>query len=185
MRLLSSLGLVAFLSNPLVAAGESDHQNEFLVAENGQAKCVIATPPGKYKQLAEEMAAILERITGATFQVTSEEVASPSIRLAGLGDLPEGQQVHGLEKYGDEGFCIKSRSKSLLLAGNSDIAVQHAVYTWLESIGCRWYFADPAWTVIPEQRQLKTSADRMERPSLDFRRLWYGWGARTPILLKN
>jgi len=59
------------------------------------------------------------------------------------------------------------------------------VFVFLESVGCRWYFPDPVWTVIPHKPSLSARVNRMEQPSYVFRRIWYGWDARTPKLQED
>jgi len=89
-------------------------------------------------------------------------------RQAGL-DLPK-------TSVSKEGFRILTRGKQLLIAGESPIAVQHAVYRLLQKFfGCGWYMDLKIGIVVPEQKTVSLPAtDLSEAPSFIFRSVWGG-----------
>jgi len=83
---------------------------------------------------------------------------------------------------GPEGFTVQSEPERLTLRANTELGLQHAVYAFLEHIGCRWYFPDPVWTVVPKHPSLAVTVNLRATPAFGYRRIWYGWGHRTKKL---
>ncbi|WP_347242876.1 DUF4838 domain-containing protein [Thermogutta sp.] len=100
-------------------------------------------------------------------------------------DFPEEAKAAGLSTLGPEGVAVWTDKGRLWLLGNSPIAVSHAVSIFLEELGFRWYFPDPAWTVTPRLRDVAVQIRKVEQPGFAWRRIWYGWGARTPQLQRD
>lgn len=98
-----------------------------------------------------ELTNSLAQITGETFDVVKED--APEGILLARADAP-GLALPGLQalKSKDpEAFLIQSDgTRKLYLVGNSDLGIQHAVYTYLDMIGCRWFLAGDNWTIIPK-----------------------------------
>ncbi|HXK44807.1 MAG TPA: alpha-glucuronidase family glycosyl hydrolase, partial [bacterium] len=112
---------------------------------------------GKY---AEELGKWLKEMTGAEFKLYPEEEiknVTGAIIVGTSEDFPEKSQAEKLSDHGIEGFLIKSEKDRLWIIGNSELAVQHAIYSFLETTGCRWYFPDPVWYVIPQKKEIKIS----------------------------
>jgi len=147
----------------------------FVITENGQARCRIVIEGQKTaarEALAKELQHWLREVTGANIPI-GESPAGP------MGEIA---LRTGAASLGPEGFAIRSRPGRLLLLANTDLGLQHAVYALLEHIGCRWYFPDPVWTVVPRQPSLSVAVDLRQSPAFGYRRIWYGWGPRTPKL---
>lgn len=49
---------------------------------------------------------------------------------------------------GKEAFAIRTDENRVLLVGATDLAASHAVYRFLDELGCRWFFPDATgdWT---------------------------------------
>jgi len=140
---------------------------------------------GKY---AEELGKWLKEMTGAEFKLYPEEEiknVTGAIIVGTSEDFPEKSQAEKLSDHGIEGFLIKSEKDRLWIIGNSELAVQHAIYSFLETTGCRWYFPDPVWYVIPQKKEIKISIDTKEKPSFAWRNIWYEYGPRTPKLKQD
>ena len=140
---------------------------------------------GKY---AEELGKWLKEMTGAEFKLYPEEEiknVTGAIIVGTSEDFPEKSQAEKLSDHGIEGFLIKSEKDRLWIIGNSELAVQHAIYSFLETTGCRWYFPDPVWHVIPQKKEIKISIDTKEKPSFAWRNIWYEYGPRTPKLKQD
>ncbi len=146
---------------------------------------VVDSASDKVIECANELAEYLGRIAKTGFNVIKVENISGVKNAIAVGtskDFPEKSKQEKVELLGEEGFIIKSEKDILWLIGNSEIAMQHSIYSFLESIGCRWYFPDPVWYVIPEKKEIKVSIDLREKPSFDWRNIWYEYGPRTPKL---
>lgn len=159
----------------------------FTIALQGKPRCVIAltenAPPEVKSTIAAELGQILQQIyRGESIPVRSLPVEQPAIVLGTADDFPERAKQQRLAELGPEGYIIRSESNRLWLLANTTLGLQHAVYGLLHEIGCRWYFADPAWTVIPHKPTLRVNLNRREQPAFKDRVIWYTWGAPTQTL---
>ena len=81
------------------------------------------------------------------------------------------------DKLGPEGYHIRSDGKTAGLTGSSALGAQHAVYAFLERLGCRWFFPGEAWESAPRLGQLEFPVfEETDQPDYQLRRIWYGWG---------
>ncbi len=86
-----------------------------------------------------------------------------------------------VSKLGGEGFILRSDGTNLLLIANQTSGVQHAVTTFLQSLGCRWFFPGKTWEVVPRQRTITGAWNQRSRPDFPVqRKIWYGYGAYPP-----
>ena len=123
------------------------------LASGGATRCVIVTQPGATpaeRYAAEELAAALKQITGATF-VTQELTAEPPELAIVIGPGPiaasEFPEVN-LGQFGIEEYAIHTTGKRLLLAGGRPRGTLYAVYRFLQDqLGVRWY--TPWFTQFP------------------------------------
>ena len=84
--------------------------------------------------------------------------------------------IDKLSKVGDEGVWIKGFTGTVFIIGNSDLAVKHGTYIYLENLGYRWFFPHPAWRIIPEIKNYATAFEYLGEPSFKNRRIWYAYG---------
>jgi uncharacterized protein DUF4838 len=54
------------------------------------------------------------------------------------------------KQYGTEGIYIKSDKSSIIIAGNSALALQEAVFMYLEHLGFRYFMPGEEWHIIPQ-----------------------------------
>lgn len=164
------------------------HSAEFAVIEKGKPCSIVfkSQSEEKVKKYAEELGGFLKQITQADFKVYPFEDlkgVKNSIILGLAEDFSDRFKFD--EKAGiveKEAFYIRSEKDYLWIVGNTEMALQHGIYSFLERIGCRWYFPDPVWYVIPQKSEIKISIDVKERPSFAWRNIWYEFGPRTPKL---
>jgi len=146
----------------------------FVLAADGRARCCIVIEGERSaarEALAKELQFWLREITGATIPLGETQGVNGAIVLAA-----------GHTALGPEGFAVRSGRRRLSLVANTDLGLQHAVYALLEHVGCRWFFPDPVWTVVPKEPNLAVSVDLRASPAFGYRRIWYGWGPRTKKL---
>lgn len=93
--------------------------------------------------------------------------ASPAVRM---------KYAPALKKLGPEAVVIKNSGKGIVIAGNTQLAVQHGMFIYLEKLGYRFYFPHPDWHIIPAAPVLFQKIDYIGSPSFDHRRIWYGYG---------
>lgn len=131
------------------------------------------------KLVADELANYLGRITGAKFEVKTGDGTS-GIVLGTLAEFPNPELNQSLvirNTYdGREAFVIRTEAKRLLLIGATELAVPHAAFFFLEAIGCRWFFPNKTWEVVPSVKSLNVNIEETDRPRILARRIWYGYG---------
>ncbi|MEI9806751.1 MAG: DUF4838 domain-containing protein [Bacteroidota bacterium] len=81
---------------------------------------------------------------------------------------------------GTEGFSVMANGQTVQVLGNSDLAVGHGLFTWLESLGYRYYFAHPDWYIVPDKFDLYRKFSILSKPSLYHRKIFYGYGTGSP-----
>jgi hypothetical protein len=119
-----------------------------LLAEKGKALLPVVVSakasPGT-RAVAAELAAYLQRITGAVFTVQTGE-STRGIVVGTLAEFPNATlrkpfEIQGFD--GREAYAIRTDAKRLRLLGATDLGVSHAAFRFLETLGCRWFFPAP------------------------------------------
>lgn len=182
-------GLVALMA--LGTLGTAIAQSQpFTIAVQGKPRCVIAVAEGAPSEvksvIAAELAQVLQQVTRTeALPVVNLPVRQPAIVLALAGDFPQMAKQQRLAELGPEGYIIHTEPNRLWLLANTVLGLRHAVSGLLYEIGCRWYFADPVWTVIPHKPTLRVNLNLREKPAFKDRVIWYEWGANTPVLREH
>jgi len=113
------------------------------ISQDGKAKAVIviasdATEPEQHA--AKDLAAFLGQITGATFELASQEKPDASCIFVGPGAAKQADKQFSTDGLGAEGIVIRTVGEDLILAGGRPRGTLYAVYTFLEDqLGCRWW----------------------------------------------
>lgn len=163
----------------------NDSASKFTVtlAENNAARMPIVISPQAsptVKAVAQELAAYLGRISGATFAVEEGNGAS-GIVLGNIKEFPNAELNEALRIKnsidGKEAYAIRTGEKRLLLLGATDLGTSHAAYRLLRELGCRWFFPDPAWEVVPSTPLLQFGRDITDRPAMLSRVIWFEAGS--------
>lgn len=142
---------------------------------------IHVAPPGNpaLEESARELGGYLKRVTGAEFAVSAEPPKGEGILLALAKEAPglaENDRAR-LASLGLEGYLLAAGNGRVVVAGNSELAVQHGVFDLLESVGCRWLVPGERWTVVPSLPTLTLKdGQRFEAPSFASRRIWYAYG---------
>ena len=162
----------------------------FVVSEQGREQCAIVVGEGASEErlaLAKDLQRWLREMTGATVPILGEAKATGTRHIV-LGTAAQRRtqaKRERLAELGPEGFVVRSAGRRLWLLANTELGLQHAVYAFLEHLGCRWLFPDPVWTVVPRKPDLTADVQIRAKPAFDFRRIWYGWGHRTKKLRED
>lgn len=120
---------------------------------------------------AQELQGYLLQISGAFMPMANEnERTYKKLILVGKNAaklmLPEStfDQLH------HDDFFIKVIGYRLILAGNSPRATLYSIYSFLESLGCRWFAPGVIGEVIPRLPGIVlTNINHVERPSIKYR----------------
>src|SRR6185503_14865597 len=86
-----------------------------------------------------------------------------------------------LLKAGVEGYSVDANEQTVRIMGNSNMAVGHGVFSYLESLGYRYYFANPDWHIVPSRPDLFRKWNTVSSPSFYHRRIWYGYGTGSKV----
>ena len=166
-KIFTSLAVISTMA--LAAMGQERETPVVLVKDGGALVPIVR---GTVAEPVNELKVYLDRISGADFQIVE-----PSSGLAGLyvglsSDFPD---LNENDVISAEGFRIRTDRHSVYLLGVDPRGVQHAVSTFLQRLGCRWFFPGQAWEVIPAQPTIAGSWNETQVPSFPTkRRIWYG-----------
>jgi len=131
------------------------------------------------RQVATELADYLGRISGAVFEVKCGD-GSAGIVLGTIKEFPTDSLTETLAIHnnydGREAYAIRTEPARVLLIGATDLGVSHAAFSFLERLGCRWFFPAKEWEVVPVKGTLTASVAETSRPAVLARRIWYAWG---------
>lgn len=161
----------------LLAAGVAAADTVTL-ARGGKAALPIVF--GQHEAPAAEVKMYLERITGAEFALKQSPHDGPAIFVGTIDEFPAAK-VADAAQLDPQGCVLLTTVDSVYLLGREALGVQHAATTFLERLGCRWFFPGQTWEVVPKQRDLEIALDERSSPSFPTqRRIWYGFGAFKP-----
>lgn len=77
---------------------------------------------------------------------------------------------------GREAFAIRTQPDRLLLIAATDRGVGHVAFRFLEALGCRWFFPNSHWEIVPSQPGLSFGMDITDRPSIASRSIFFSDG---------
>jgi len=148
-RLLQLVALIASCaSTPAVYAA--------MIASNGVSQCAIVVPSGSIeseKFAAEELAAYLEKVTGARPEIREEPTESTNIHVGRSAYAVSLLTDCDLDALGSDGIVIRTVGTDLVITGGRPRGVRNAVYVFLEdALGCRWWTPDAE--LVPSQPTL-------------------------------
>ena len=129
------------------------------LVSDGAPQAVITLPDSPSD--AESFAAgrlrhYVGRISGADLEIVSETQAPSGVKVF-VGRTKAGAAVRAsleAQHPPDESSVVKVTSDAVFLVGIDDPGTVHAVYFFLESLGCRWYLPAEWGTVVPKSRDI-------------------------------
>jgi hypothetical protein len=124
----------------------------------------------------QDLAAVLQRITGAKVDIVSGPPDAGDARIPILiGELAAQKFGEPQKNYPyQQGLRIVVNDQGIGLAGESDLATSYAIYTLLDQLGCRWFMPGELGEVLPSTKTLAIShQDLRTGPSTIFRSIWY------------
>lgn len=152
-----------------------------LVASEGQAKFKVVVSPtatDTVKKHVADLAAMLEKISGAKFEIVAGD-GQDGIAVGTAADFPQAPVNGRLDSQdvmrGDE-YIIKTHAKGIWLVGATDVAAGHAVWDFIYRMGYRQYFPGKTWEIIPTRKKIEVSLDVFSSPSYITRDIWYQFG---------
>lgn len=171
-----------FVLLALLIAGTAPAE-EYTLATGGQAAeggiQISAQASERTRAAAADLAATLKRICGSAFAVKPGDGGS-GIVIGTAREFPTLTQDPRLTDPAPtarENYLLRSTPERLVLLGNTERGVEHAVADLLHRLGVRQYFPGPHWEVMPALPDLTVDVNSFQSPSYHARTLWYGYGA--------
>ena len=129
------------------------------------------------KLAAQELQSILEKISGAKLPIATAD-AKPRGTLILLGAEQARAQGLGaqIDKLDKDGLICTVKGENLILTGQRARGALYAVYTFLESLGCRWTMPGPAGELYPTLKTVETKINVTQNPSHSQRYWWCTYG---------
>ena len=128
------------------------------LAENGVAHFPVVVATGattRVRAAADDLAGLLQRITGAPFAVQVATNAVRGIQVGAAGDftnLPPDFVFAPDHPLRREEYRIRTHAQGVWVIGATEQAASHAVWGLLDGLGYRLFFLTDTWEVVPEIR---------------------------------
>lgn len=199
MRPLMSFGCLLLWMGSAVRSASAD----VTIVEKGQARSAIFVPARvwddatknpepaavwksiqtedqrrRLRESVRDFVAIVERLSGAKLEVVVGPPAAGETRGAILiGELAKSPYSGGPDTYPyQQGFRLHAdgATRTLSVAGQSDLATSYAIYTLLDQLGCRWFMPSELGEVLPKSPTVAIAEqDLTTGPATIYRGLWY------------
>jgi len=146
------------------------------IARDGQALMPVVVGPQadeQTQQAAEDLAQMLTRITGATFEVTTGD-GRGGLAVGTLADFPALNLDTVLDATGlaaREQYLIRTHGDGVYIIGQEPLGAEHGVWDFLHRIGFRQFFPTETWEVAPSIASLTVDLDVLEQPDWYTRKL--------------
>ncbi|GMV92835.1 MAG: hypothetical protein AMXMBFR82_26130 [Candidatus Hydrogenedentota bacterium] len=122
----------------------------------------------------DDFIATIARISGAKIPAEPGDGLTPL--YVGEADHFESLEFD-VPKLDPESFVIHVAPDAIHLIGGSPLGTQHALYTVLRDLGCRWIMPGAIGECIPESKDLVLPVQHMvDEPDFLFRDIWYAYG---------
>lgn len=166
-RLFCTISIMLIVVSPALAT-------PFPIAVKGNLLPHLVVDPGLAPEVAADLSRVLEHGSGGAFaQVAPAD--SPAIVVGPKSFAAFGGRYDQLE--GPDTVQIAVVGNQLHLVGSTAEAAGHAVYTFLDDLGCRWFMPGSIGEVLPVDANLTwTGKERVEKPSFYLRELWWAYG---------
>jgi hypothetical protein len=137
-----------------------------------------------YDQSVEDLREYLQKATGSVFTTgnfsgsTNQEgiyliLYGPSVPLAAT-------DAKKLMTGGIEDFIIVGTAEKLLIIASHPTGLSRGIYSYLDQLGCKWYFPGDVWTHIPVLKNIEIRQKKYVTPSFALRD-FFGTGGLFPV----
>ncbi|MFD2081798.1 Glycosyl hydrolase family 67 N-terminus [Actinopolymorpha cephalotaxi] len=164
------------------AAPASAEDRRIRLADNGHTRYQIYCGAGEdatVRHAADELAHYLNAITSARFPVvvSDDPPANPELLVVGRRN-PLLRRFGSLDpaNVGEDGFALRTRGRTALIAGVNSRGTLYGVYWLLDRVlGVRWFSAD--FTTVPHARTLDVATAQLngdQTPRFTYRQMYAG-----------
>jgi len=144
----------------------------------------LSAKPSEMEEFAAgDLQHYVRKITGWNWEIIHSDEASDKSVI--VGRHPHSQEIAAkLDKtYGKDpdAFARVAKDNTFSLIGTSETATAFAVWSWLESIGVRWFFPTEKGEYVPSLKTIIIDAgEHFEAPGIQYRQIWpWANGAQT------
>ena len=129
------------------------------------------------KLAAAELTDYLAKISGAVFAVTNSAALPPAPAIV-IGSRFARDAGFGaeLDSLAPDGLLVAVKDGRLHLAGRRARGTLYAVYSYLESLGVRWFMPGADGEYVPWLEQIRAEGVRTDNPSHAVRYWWCTYG---------
>lgn len=133
------------------------------------------------KESVDDLRGTLSRITGVEFDVETWSGSDNALPANGIilcrsdAEGASAEAVKRLHGSSRESVVLWPDGGRLWLISPTDIGLCHAVYFYLEKLGCRWYFPAEKWTFLPSLQDIRITAPLVKAPAFQSR-VFFGTG---------
>ena len=134
----------------LALATQTSADAPLLLANEGRSQAAVVAPQDaapNVQEAAADLANVLSRMTGATFQTANRPGRRQAALVVGAREADSGLPPLA--------YHVLREGDRIYLSGGSDQGAVNAVYAFLRELGCRWYAPGPAGEVIPHRGTLE------------------------------
>lgn len=136
------------------------------------------TASPRIRSIAHTLADYLQRISGATFEVSIGD-GHKGVAIGVPADFPDLELNRKLDARGferREQYLLQTHASGLLVVGATELAVENGVWDLLYRLGYRQFFPGPTWEVVPTEPNISVALDAKEVPNYITRGMFYGHG---------
>lgn len=156
------------------ARGAGGPSAEVVLVRDGQAQLHVIA--GSVPEPVADLRHYLKAMSGADFELHPATNAAHGLFVGLAADFPH-LELRDISALGPEGFLLKSGERCLYLIADTPLGLQHAVTTFLQRLGCRWFFPGKTWEVIPRRKTIAGAWGERQKPDFGIqRRIWPGYG---------
>ena len=148
------------------------------LVQGGEAKVYIDRgdpADGIISAALEDFINIIERMTGA--RIPAEP--GPGLIPLHIGVAGQFERLpFDVPPLAEEAFVINVAPSGIHLIGGSPLGAQHALYTVLRDLGCRWVMPGAIGECIPKSDSAAIPVQHtVDEPDFLFREIWYAYGS--------
>ena len=136
--------------------------------KSGYSICISVEASASERRGAAELQRFVREMSGAELPVAEEPCRGDLVfvgRSAALDRLRPGIPY---DRLGPEGFALKTLGRNLAIAGGRQRGSMYGVYTFLESLGCRWFTSEVSR--IPKMAVIRVPAlNETHKPAFEYR----------------
>jgi hypothetical protein len=160
-----------------ILIAEQDKASSFNIAAPGWTTSHL----GYERAAADELASLIERMTGAKPEVIAVKDKSGAANYPGFIAIGRLAVEFGASvpksRFGVDGSVVDINADRILLAGETPMASYFAMTRLVEMAGCRWYMPGELGEIVPKHDKLTFKGGKYEEvPAVWSRYLWLNGG---------